>query len=174
MARSWNPTFYEIKMSKCNARFNQNLGLIFEMLEIWLLSLNTLFATVHFYLLLVYCIGTKTEKIEWRFELLSSECRKFQMFSGTETEVQRETVSRGKVHRCMRRVSAVSQCPQVRGGATVCHHLVSSTREMLCEVKLLAFPFTLWDFQVLIGEESSSQNDPFHPCFLISLTLLSQ
>lgn len=74
------------------------------------------------------------------------------MFSGTETQGKRKTVSRGKVQRSMRRLAAVSQCPHGRGGAAAGHHLVSSAREMLCEHKVPVFPFTLWVFQVCIAE----------------------
>ena len=65
------------------------------------------------------------------------------MFSGTETQGKRKTVSRGKVQRSMRRLSAVSQCPHGRGGAVAGHRLGSSARAMLGEEKVPVFPFTL-------------------------------
>ena len=56
-------------------------------------------------LLLVYCFGTKTEKIDWRFELSASKCRKCQMFSGTENQGKRKRIPGGKVNEFMRSLS---------------------------------------------------------------------
>ena len=53
----------------------------------------------------VYCFGTKIEKIDWRSELSASKCRKCQMFSGTENQGERKRVPRGKVNGFMRSLS---------------------------------------------------------------------
>lgn len=44
----------------------------------------------------MYCIGTKIEKVDWRFELSAAKRRKCQVFSGTESQGKRKGVSGGK------------------------------------------------------------------------------